>query len=231
MEIVDDSGEKLVIRMEANEQLANALRRSVLEIPTLAIEEVEVFKNDSALYDEVLAHRLGLVPLKTTKGMNEKTKVEFKLSKIGPCTVYAEDMEGNGEIVFGKIPLTILGKDHKLELVASSKLGIGTDHAKSIPGICYYRHALEIESSPKIDAIIENSKGLIKAEKKGNKWICDLQDALVDSIKDINKNAVNDSNELIFIVESFGGMPAKDILGKAIKALSTNLNEFEKKVK
>lgn len=44
--------------------VANAFRRILIsEIPTLAIEEVYVFDNNSIIQDEVLAHRLGLIPL------------------------------------------------------------------------------------------------------------------------------------------------------------------------
>jgi DNA-directed RNA polymerase I and III subunit RPAC1 len=43
---------------------ANAMRRIMLgEIPTMAIEVVKVFRNDSVMQDEVLAHRLGLLPV------------------------------------------------------------------------------------------------------------------------------------------------------------------------
>jgi len=226
--IIQNTPEKIVIRMEANEPLANAIRRSVVEVPVLTIDEVEIFKNDSPLYDEVLVHRLGLVPLKTEKGMNEKTKIEFKLVKKGPCTVYSGDLEGSGEIVFEKMPITILGEDAKIELVATATLGKGIDHAKNIAGLCYYRHILEISSSPKIDQIVENAKGLIKPEKKGNKWLCDINEAAIEKVKGIEKNSVNDSSEILFIIESFGNMPAKDILTKAIEALSDNLDEFEK---
>ena len=223
--------EKLILRMEENQQLANAIRRSITEIPTLAIDDVEIFKNDSALYDEVLAHRLGLVPLKTEKSMSSKTEVKFKLSKKGPCTVYAEDLQGSGEILYPKIPLTILSENHKLELVATARLGVGLEHAKHVPGLCYYRHVLEIKSSPAIDKIIQNAKQNIKPEKKGSKWLCDLQDADIDAIKEIDKEAVSDSNELLFFIESYGTMPAKEILEKAIKALEQNLDAFEKSVK
>jgi len=44
--------------------LANALRRILLsEVPTMAIERVILFQNTSIIQDEVLAHRLGLVPI------------------------------------------------------------------------------------------------------------------------------------------------------------------------
>ena len=44
--------------------LANALRRIMIsEIPTMAIEKVEMWQNTSVIPDENLAHRVGLCPL------------------------------------------------------------------------------------------------------------------------------------------------------------------------
>ena len=231
MEVIKKSPELLILRIEANESLANAIRRSVSEVPTLAIDEIEIFKNDSALYDEMLALRLGLVPLKTEKGMTKKTKIDLKLSKTGPCTVYASDLDGNAEIVHGKIPIVILGEGHKLELVATATLGLGINHAKFVPGLCYYRHLLEVKSSSDIDKIVNNSKGLIKAEKKGSKWICDLNESEVDQIGELEKDAVSPAEEMLLVIESYGNMDAKDILTKAVDALEENLDEFEKILK
>ncbi|KAI3362916.1 hypothetical protein L3Q82_011513, partial [Scortum barcoo] len=45
--------------------IANAFRRILLaEVPTMAIEKVFIYNNTSIVQDEVLAHRLGLVPIK-----------------------------------------------------------------------------------------------------------------------------------------------------------------------
>ncbi len=231
METILNTQEKLILRIDANEPLANAIRRSVSEVPTLAIDEVEIYKNDSALYDEVLAHRLALIPLKTEKSMSKKTEIDFKLSKEGPCTVYASDLKGNTSVVYPKIPITILGEGNKLELVATAVLGFGISHAKFIPGLCYYRHLLEVQSFPEADKIIEKSKSHFKSEKKGSKWLCDLREAEIDAVNEARKDSVSDSNELLLFIESYGNMPAKDILSKAIEALSNNLDEFEKAMK
>ena len=231
METISNTPELLVLKIDANEALANSIRRSVAEVPTLAIEDVEIFKNDSALYDEVLSHRLGLIPLKTEKSMSAKTKIDLKLSKSGPGTVYASDFKGAADPVFDQIPITILGENHKIELVASAILGKGIDHAKFVPGLCFYRHLLDVKSTPEIDSLVKTSKSPFKPEKQGSKWLCDLPDATILDIQKIEKEAISDSNQMILFLESYGNMPAKDILSGSIKALSANLDQFEKAMK
>lgn len=45
--------------------IANAFRRILLaEVPTMAIEKVFIYNNTSIVQDEVLAHRLGLIPIR-----------------------------------------------------------------------------------------------------------------------------------------------------------------------
>lgn len=45
--------------------LANAFRRLMIsEVPSMAIEKVYIYNNTSIIQDEILAHRLGLIPLK-----------------------------------------------------------------------------------------------------------------------------------------------------------------------
>lgn len=70
--------------------IANALRRILLaELPTMAIEKVLIANNTSVVQDEVLAHRLGLIPINVDPRLfdylsendtsNEKNTIVFKL--------------------------------------------------------------------------------------------------------------------------------------------------------
>jgi len=72
--------------------MPNAFRRILLsEIPSMAIEKVHIYQNTSIMQDEVLAHRLGLIPLKADPRLfdwkspdtgdegTEKDTLEFRL--------------------------------------------------------------------------------------------------------------------------------------------------------
>ena len=228
MEVIIKTPEKLVIRTDSNYSLLNAVRRSVEEIPTLAIEDVEIFKNDSALYDEVLAHRIGLIPLKNESKITSKSSGTFSLKKMGPSIVYSGDFKGDLKIVYDNIPLTILEKDQEIEIVATALVGTGLQHTKHVPGLIYYRHLFEVKSGNfKIDSIVQNSLGLIKPEKKGNKWICDLNDAQVDEIRNLEKESISDGSEFLLFVESFGMLDSEKIFLRAIETLQKNVESFE----
>ena len=70
MEIQDSDGLEMefdLIGVDAS--IANAFRRILIaEVPTMAIETVYVFNNTSVIQDEVLSHRLGLIPIKADPG-------------------------------------------------------------------------------------------------------------------------------------------------------------------
>ena len=65
MEIIRSSEESIQFEMiGVNTAVANALRRILIsEVPTVAIETVYLHNNTSIIQDEVLSHRLGLVPI------------------------------------------------------------------------------------------------------------------------------------------------------------------------
>ena len=248
MKILEKNKEKIVFVEEMSESLANAVRRSALEIPIIAIDEVEFYKNDSVLYDEVLALRLGLLPLKNEKlELQEncscngkgcgKCTLHLKLKAKGPCSVLASDLKGKAEVVYEDMLIVELAEGQELEFVATAKLGKGISHTKYSPGLVFYRNAAEIsinKDCDKCNKCIEECPQKVLAMKKGVELVdiykCDLCEACVETCKKHGKNAItiSPSKELVFFIESWGQMEAKDILAESVKALNDNLKKVEK---
>ena len=236
-----------------NNTIANTVRRSVLEIPTLAIDLVEFYKNDSALYDEILAHRLGLIPLKTTKTFVEREKctckgkgclkctASLKLKAKGPAMVYAKDIKARGiEIPYPDMPIVLLAKDQELEFSAQARLGKGKEHAKFTPGLVWFNSypLIKIEGCLNCQECVDicPRKAISIKDKKItiDPLKCDLCGACVEFSKDKEKCSIkiNPSEEdFIFYIESFGQLNPQEIFIDAIKAINDNWKELDKKIK
>ena len=213
----DKENQKISFTTDMGISLANSIRRSVLEIPIMAIDEVEITKNDSALYDEILAHRIGLVPIET-KGNKE---IKFSLKEKGPKTVYSSEMKPHTGVDL-KIPLVILNKDQEIEIVCDARLGKGLDHLKYSPGLAYYKHNIE-------DDVLD----YIRIDEEGNVSF-DEEDLKNKELTEEHMKKINDfkkAEEIEFFIESWGQIEAKEIFLKSIEALESNLQEFNKALK
>ncbi|MBM3910747.1 MAG: DNA-directed RNA polymerase subunit D [Thaumarchaeota archaeon] len=132
-------------------QYANALRRICLNgVPVFAINTVDIIENSSVLADEGVAHRLGMIPLKTDLSrFVEPSKCECH-SETGcsNCRVMLMIDSGDtdttrtvmsGEItsedntvkpVSDKIPIVQIAPGQKIKIEAYARLGRGIEHAK-----------------------------------------------------------------------------------------------------
>eukprot|EP01122_Echinamoeba_exundans_P007740 TRINITY_DN2449_c0_g1_i1.p1 TRINITY_DN2449_c0_g1~~TRINITY_DN2449_c0_g1_i1.p1 ORF type:complete len:218 (+),score=33.65 TRINITY_DN2449_c0_g1_i1:182-835(+) len=148
---------KFVLR-DTDPSVANALRRVIIsEVPTMAIDVVEIEKNSSPLHDELIAHRLGLIPLRsetahrksytrfcTCDGYCEQCAVEYHLyvkATDGPRDVTSRDLQkvmGDDAVMpvdNSQDPILIvkLATNQELKLKCVAKKGIGKEHAKWNP--------------------------------------------------------------------------------------------------
>ena len=150
-----------------NVPFVNALRRIMTsEVPAMAIDEVVILENSSMLNDEILAHRMGFIPLETdldSYNLPEECtcKSEFgcNLCRLTltleaeatekTITVHSRDLKSeNPDItpVSGKIPIVKLAPEQKIKLEAYARLGKGKDHAKWQPvSMCTYKYLPQIK--------------------------------------------------------------------------------------
>lgn len=180
-----ERGEKEVQFMLSgvNVRFANALRRAMLsEVQKLAIEDVNIHENTSLLYDEQLALRLALIPLKTDLsdyGLDDR--ISLTLQAISPeregyTIVYSKEListDPKVEAAFGNIPIVKLISAErevggiksvarqKVALEAIAKLGSGKEHAKWQPvTVCSYKDLPDEEHKDALLFTVESDGAL-----------------------------------------------------------------------
>ena len=173
---VEDDGSILKVKLEdANEAVANALRRSMLtKVPTLSASHIDIVKNESALFDEMLAHRVGQVPFKIPQNVDEGDTVHIAVNKEGPGNVVASDIKTDNDEAEPTHPeavIATLKENQAIEFEGEAELGKGEEHAKHQGGTVGY----EITDDGEFLFRIESSSGYNNKE---------LFNAAVEEVKD-----------------------------------------------
>jgi len=240
---------------------ANTIRRLMVEeVPTMTIEDVEIRENSSALYDEILAHRLGLVVLQTDlKSYNlpkecscggagcAKCTLKLTLSakaEKDPVNVYASSIKSKDPKVvpvYDKTLIVTLYPGQKIKLEATAVLGQGKDHAKFSAGLFFYKYMPEIEILKSCDncgmCIKECPKAVFKSEKgkvvvdQDKLYDCHLCGACVDICPKKAVKVKGSENDFVFTVETWGALSCKKIVEKATEIFEDKLKEFDKLLK
>lgn len=255
VKILQKKGEKLTFLLDgASPAFANALRRIMIsEVPTLAIDEVNIMDNTSVLFDEVVTHRLGLIPLTfPAKRMNMPEgckckgkgcplcQVRLKLDKSGPGIVYSGNLKSSNKAAKptdSHIPIVELLKGQNIKLEGIAKLGLGRTHIKNQAANAAYQYYPELEAN-----------GVSKEDLKKIVDVCPKKALAVRGRKLVLKDPVNcdicrsceelgegikikgNPTKFIFRVESVSGLNPRDIVIKANEILQEKAKEFKKEL-
>ena len=142
LEIINENEQKISVKIKGVPlQYSNALRRICLNgVPIYAVESIDVLENSSVLADEGVAHRVGLIPLKTdlsaSKDGNENDKIMLTLDSgvsDETRTILSGEIKSQDDSVIPTskdIPIVTLAPGQSLKFEAYARLGKGTEHAK-----------------------------------------------------------------------------------------------------
>src|SRR3989338_10073628 len=224
-----------------NPAFANALRRTMMAgLNILAVEDVHFYQNTSVMFDEMLAHRLAMIPLKMdSKKYKAGEKVKLVLEKEGPCTVYSKDIKSTDpkiDISDKKIPIVKLGKGQSIKIEMDAAMHSGKEHAKWQPAVVAYQEVASLECTKDCNECEECIKTCpqnileIKAKKITitDPYACILCKACEEACKTDALKITVEPDTYVFTIETQGMLESKECFLGATGSLKNKAKEFEK---
>jgi len=259
-----------VLFQEASPALVNAIRRTlVCDIPKMAIEDVEFhlgpiigeegkeYESVTPLFDEIIAHRLGLIPLPTEPGAYNYRKtckscggescpnctIMYSINKKGPGMVLSGDMEPVGDSklkpVDPAIPIVRLGEGQAMLVYATAELGVARVHAKwqvtHGVGYRYYPQVtLKHEKCDNVKEIVECCPVNVFEAKAGKLVVKREQDCTLcmECVEITDGECVDvkgDESRILLDFETDGSMSAKETLLESFKILEEKFGDLSEK--
>ena len=264
---MEDTRAKFILK-NSSPAMANALRRTMLQdIPKMAIDKVDFhlgpimqddkeYESVTSLFDEIIAHRLGLVPVPTTDQFTFQKdcscggvgcpgcSIMYSLNKVGPGTVLSGDLMPLGDSTLKvkdeAIPIVELTDTQAVLIYATAVMGTAKQHVKwqAAFGVGYsYMPAIEIDAAKAADSdvrdyAVKSYPGLFKVED-GKLVVDDIYRASRYG-KAIQQDPVLqdvvsidwDDSNFIFKFETDGSLTAQQVLDKAVEILEATASEF-----
>ena len=252
----------------------NSIRRSLVSmVPCLALHEIDFhmgslgsyvdeesgeekeYESISAMFNEIIAHRLGMLPVPTDKktveafgnAINDDSKqpdIMYSLHKQGPCTVYSGDLEpvnGDDSLIIpeSNVPIVKLAEGQAILIYAKAKMGVASTHTKWQCAVAprFYQAPTVTVSSGKGSKAVLDAVGKDKFKKKGSNHV--ITDPVIahQALKDLEKlwndedaqkamEVTTKTDHFVFEFETNGAMKAKLALEQALETFNTHCNEF-----
>ena len=259
---------------DVNYSFINSIRRSLVSmVPCLAIHEVDFhmgslgayvdeetgeekeYESISAMFNEIVAHRIGMLPIPTDEKTVEafadsigddskQPDIMYSLHKQGPCTVYSGDLEpvnGDASLVIPEtsVPIVKLAEGQAILVYAKAKMGTAKQHAKwqTVVAPRFYQAPTLTVSPGKGSKTVIDTVGKEHFKKKGKNHV--IEDPVIahKAIKKTEslwndedaKNAMTVARKkthFILEFETTGAMEAKLALEQALKSLDSHCKDF-----
>ena len=263
---MEDRKARFILR-NSSPAMANALRRTMLQdIPKMAIDKVEFhlgpimqddkeYESVTSLFDEIIAHRLGLIPVPTNDQFTFQKDcscggvgcpgctIMYSLNKVGPGTVLSGDLMPLGDSTLKvkdeAIPIVELTDTQAVLIYATAVMGTAKQHVKwqAAFGVGYsYMPKVSIKADragvAEVQEAAASYPGLFKVE--GGKLVVDDIYRACTYGKAVEQdpvlqNAVTvewDDTTFVFKYETDGSLTARQVLDKAVEILEQKAEEF-----
>jgi DNA-directed RNA polymerase subunit D len=262
IKVLDAKPDSMRLLLEGTEPAyANALRRVLVsDVPKMAIEDVEFhlgpirgddgkeYESVSPLFDEMIAHRLGLIPIPTDLGLYNRREdcpschgegcpsctIIYSVNKRGPGLVTSADLEPIGDTKLRptdqKIPIVKLGDGQAMLIYATAVLGNGKDHAKwqSTHGVGYrYYPTLKAgsKSLDPLDPSVPFCESHMVSTNTDEEETLPMGDdptcqKFMEQYKVDSVKAGNDPTRIVMEFETDGSMTTKAVLLAALDILA-----------
>ncbi|MCE4599361.1 MAG: DNA-directed RNA polymerase subunit D [Desulfurococcales archaeon] len=203
VEVLSLDSRRITVYMEGFDlALANAIRRlSLSDVPTMAVDFAYFYDNNTSIYDEIIAHRLGLIVLSSDDALYKyKSPEECKgreppdpqcfveiilqeevsLDESQGKYVKASDLVISDPLVkpvYPETPIAYLAPGQRIHVVAYARLGRGREHSKWSPAstsILQYTPVVDILASDVSDECLKCLDAypeVVEAVKKGEKRV------------------------------------------------------------
>lgn len=271
IEIIEmtDRKAKFLIK-DSSPAMANALRRTLLrDIPKMAIDKVEFhlgpsmvdgreFESNTPLFDEIIAHRLGMVPVPTDfelfgpqencvcggEGCPNCT-IMYSLNKHGPATLMSGDLMPLGDQTLKVkdefIPIVELNDGQAVLIYAIANMGTARQHIKwqAAFGVGY-RYLPHVSVKGKCDGdclkVAEMCPKHVFSAEGGKLKVVKEQDCVLcmTCVEETEPGVIEvtaDDRNFIFSFETDGSMTSEQALNKAIEILSKEYDGLKGMIK